>query len=90
MKALGLNQSYMLLKLRNNYYIVLICSFASIHEDNITAINKKCIVSLYLNNTDDFGLIMKTIWILKSMKITTFCRFSSINILDNFLDLISE
>ena len=30
MKALGLNQAYMLLKLRNNYYIVLICSFGSI------------------------------------------------------------
>ena len=27
MKALGLNQAYMLLKLRNNYYTVLICSF---------------------------------------------------------------
>ena len=30
MKALGLNQAYMLLKLRNNNYIVLICSFGSI------------------------------------------------------------
>ena len=27
MKALGLNQEYILLKLCNNYYIVLICSF---------------------------------------------------------------
>ena len=30
MKALGLNQAYILFKLRNNYYIVLICSFGSI------------------------------------------------------------
>ena len=30
MKALGLNQAYMLLKLRNKYCIVLICSFGSI------------------------------------------------------------
>ena len=27
LKALGLNQEYMLLKLRNSYYIVLICPF---------------------------------------------------------------
>ena len=30
MKALELNEAYMLLKLRKNYYIVLICSFGSI------------------------------------------------------------
>ena len=30
MKALGLNQAYMMLELRNNYYIVLICSFGLI------------------------------------------------------------
>ena len=30
MKALGLNQAFMLLKLCNNYYIVLICSLGSI------------------------------------------------------------
>ena len=32
---------------------------------------------LYLNNTDDFRLKIKTIWILKMIsKITTFCGFS--------------
>ena len=57
MKALGLNQSYMLLKLRNNYYIVLICSFGS---KNITAMNKNFThFFLYLDNTDDFRLILK-------------------------------
>ena len=30
MNSLGLNQAYVLLKLRNNYHIVLICSFGSI------------------------------------------------------------
>ena len=30
MPALGMNQVYMLLELRNNYYIELICSFVSI------------------------------------------------------------
>ena len=30
MKALGLNQAYMLLKLCNNYYKVLLCSIGSI------------------------------------------------------------
>ena len=42
MKDLGLNQAYMLLKLRNNDYIVLIFSFGSIKGNMyITAINKK-------------------------------------------------
>ena len=32
---------------------------------------------LYLDNRDDFELILKTTWILKTiMKITTFCGFS--------------
>ena len=44
MKALGLNQAYMLLKLCNNYYIMLICSFGSITGNMfITDINKKSI-----------------------------------------------
>ena len=30
MKALGLNQAFMLLKLRNDYYVVFKCSFGSI------------------------------------------------------------
>ena len=44
MKALGLNQAYILLKLRNNYYIVLICSFGSITGNiHITALDNNCI-----------------------------------------------
>ena len=35
MKVLGLNKAYMLLKLRNNNYIVLICSFGSIGTCNL-------------------------------------------------------
>ena len=38
--ALGLNQAYMLLKLRNNYYIVLICSFGSIMGNILQLITK--------------------------------------------------
>ena len=46
MRALGLNQVYMLLNLRNNYYKALICSFGSI--TNVYTF------FLYLDNTDDF------------------------------------
>ena len=44
MKAIGLNQAYMLLKLHNNYYIMLICSFGSI-TGNILQLQTK---SLYV------------------------------------------
>ena len=44
MKAIGLNQAYMLLKLPNNYYIMLICSFGSI-TGNILQLQTK---SLYV------------------------------------------
>ena len=44
MKAIGLNQAYMLLKLYNNYYIMLICSFGSI-TGNILQLQTK---SLYV------------------------------------------
>ena len=58
LKALVLNQAYMLLKLRNNYYIVLICSFGSktvIFKSNSLSINKKKhIKGLLLNKTTDF------------------------------------
>ena len=43
MEALGLNQAYMLLKLRNKYDIVLICSFQFDNGKYFTAINKKCL-----------------------------------------------
>ena len=44
MKALGLNQAYMLLKLCNNYYFVVICSFGT---GNIV-INKKLICFFFI------------------------------------------
>ena len=44
MRALGLNQAYMLLKLRNNYYIVLLYMFIwNDYGKYITAMNKKFI-----------------------------------------------
>ena len=46
MKALGLNQGYMMLRLCNNYHIVLICSIGS-----ITAINKKFIHFVFIWKT---------------------------------------
>ena len=64
-KALGLHQAYMLLKLRNNYYIVLICSFVSIMGNILQLYQKVYTFFLYLDNTDDFLLILKTIWKLK-------------------------
>ena len=49
----------------------------------ITPINKKLIMFfLYLDNTDDFRLILKTIWIPKTIfKITAFEGFSGFSIL---------
>ena len=80
MKALGLNQAYILLKLRKNYSIVLICSFGST-TGNILQLNKKFIPFFHLDNMDYFRLILKTIWILKTiLKITTSCGFSLIDL----------
>ena len=47
MKALGLNQVYMLLNLRNNYYIVLICSIGSTTGNN-KSIFKIRVFTLYI------------------------------------------
>ena len=82
LKALGLNQVYMFLKLRNNNYIVLICSFGSIKGNILQLKQKPYMFFLYLDNTDDFRLILKTIWILKTEK-NYFLRIF-INILDDF------
>ena len=46
MKALGLNQAYMLLKLRNNYYIALL-SWVD-NGKSITEINKNCICFFFI------------------------------------------
>ena len=51
MKALVLNQAYMLLKLRNNYYIVLICAFGSIPGN----ILQKKTNQIITNNYNFFG-----------------------------------
>ena len=53
-EALGLNQAYLMLKSRNNYYLVLICSFGSI-TGNIYYSDKQKVDKffLYLDNTDD-------------------------------------
>ena len=76
MTALGLNQAYTSLILRIKYNIVLICSFRS-KPGNILQKQKVHTFSLYLYSTDDFRLILKTIWILKTvLKTTIFCRFS--------------
>ena len=49
MKALGLNQAYILLKLRNNYYLPLICSFGLITGNILQlCINKKFIRFFFL------------------------------------------
>ena len=62
MKALGLNQAYILLKLRNNYYIVLICSFGSITGNiHITALDNNfirfffiCITRMISDDTENY------------------------------------
>ena len=62
MKALGLNQAYMLLKLRNNYYIVLICSFGS--NTGNTRCPTKMSFSVFLALTDVFkGFWTATFWL---------------------------
>ena len=76
MKALGLNQAYMVLKLRNNYYIVLMCSFGSIKGIYYSSKQNFYMFFLYLDNTDYFRLILKTIRILKTIfRKTNFCGF---------------
>ena len=68
MKALGLNHAYNAVKI----IIYSVNMFNWIDNGKyITAINKKFIrFFLYLDTTDDFWLILKTI-----LKITTFCGF---------------
>ena len=48
MKALGLNQAYILFKLRNNYYIVLICSFGSITGNILQLLTKSLYVFFFI------------------------------------------
>ena len=91
MKALGLNQAYMLLKLGNNYHIVLTCSFGSITGNTNYSYKQKVYrFFLYLDNTDDFLLILKMILILNTiMKVITFYGFSLVYLID-FQDFISS
>ena len=69
MKALEMNQANILLKLRNNYYIVLICSYGWKREIYYSYKQKVYTFFLYLDKTDDFCSIRKTIWILKTIKV---------------------
>ena len=62
MKALGLNQAYMLIKLRKYYYIVLLCLIGLITGNiHITAIKKVYTFFLYLDKPNDFRLVLKMI-----------------------------
>ena len=54
MMALGMNQAYMLLKLHNKYYIVLIWSFGSIKGNILQIETKVNTFFLYWDNMDDF------------------------------------
>ena len=68
----------MLFKLRNNYVLHIVNMFIWIDKGK-TYKQDVYTFFLYSDNTDDFRLIMKTIWILKTiLKITTFFRFSLI------------
>ena len=80
----GLNQAYMLVKLRNTYHIVSICSFGSITGNKyITAISTKFISFFFIWITPmifdwywkQYGY-WKPFW-----KITSFCRFSLIHLI---------
>ena len=54
MKAFGLNQAYMMFKLRNNYYILLICYFWTDKWKQITAKQKVYTIFFHLDNPGDY------------------------------------
>ena len=59
-KALGLNQAYMFLKLLNNYYKVLKCSFGFTYSGKYIYYSYKQKVYTFFLNLD-FRMILKTI-----------------------------
>ena len=87
MKALGLNQVYILLKLQNNYYIVLIRSFEFI-TGNILELKKKFFSLFGLHGwfSIDTEIDMDTENDFKNNKILQIFIY----ILGDFLDLISS